>query len=198
MRLPLTVAFSLLALAAPDGAALDVAVLAHADVGAAVSRAPWFAPGVQTAISAGGSIEFLAPEGAGAGLGLDYESVAPSAMHDLVSYRGYQGARVEAYGVWFPRGASARGASDLAAGIRAGLTGAFLRYVHTGIYFVVPGVRIEPFVSIRPAAAPWLAMEIGMPLVLVRRADLGLAGSAALSLAVGVRGSTASTRRPRA
>jgi hypothetical protein len=181
MRLP-AVAVAILLLSCAQAASLDVAFLGQGVAGAAVARDARFGPGVQAAMVAGGLVELLGPAGLGGGIAVGYEAAGKSALRDLVSYRGYAGVRVEAFAAFSPRRAS-----PLAVGVRVGLAGSFLSYTNTEVYFVVPGIVAEPFVSLWLPAAPWLTMEVGVLFTLLRRADLVLAGSAGLSLRLGVR-----------
>jgi hypothetical protein len=190
MRLRQAIALSIV-FALPHAAqALELELASRAAGSVHVAVDERFGAGFQPQLVAGALVQLLGRCGLGGGLATALEAAQPSPAHDLVSYRGYSGIRVWGFAVW--RAESARW--PVSPGIRVGLVGSFLRYTHTAIYLVSPGVLLEPFVRLGVGGLSWLSMEIAMPLVVTRRADLCFSGEAGLAVSIALRAGGGGTR----
>jgi len=183
MRQPFPLALLLAVSVAFPAFAAGPSALMRATAGLSVVKDPRFAAGTQLTASAGALVELTGKRGFGGGLTLEYDVAAPSAPRDLVSYRGSAGLRVGAFAAWEGSG----GAGRLAAGVRLGLVAALLRYEHTELTFVAPGITMEPLVSLHLRRPAWLRLDVGLPVAVFRRADLSIAVSAGLAIGIGVR-----------
>jgi hypothetical protein len=183
-RLALGLGYMALIVSAAGGSSLGAAP--RTTVGVHVARDDRFSAGAQFAWSTGGVLEILSTLGLGGGLTIEYVSTLPSPVVDLVTYRGYSGARLAVFAAWWVD------LGPLRAGARVGALGEYMSYTSTQIYFVTPGVFVEPALSLPIGAggtegpARRGSLGVSLNVAILRRPDLVLSAHAALAVEVGV------------
>ena len=181
MRLPWTALAVLLTLVTPSAPAVEVEVAALGAGGAAVLHDSRFSPGLQPTLALGVLAQLTGGSGIGAGVVIEHEGAGASPVRDLVSYRAAAGVRLRVFALWDP----SRPGRPVSPALRLGLSGSFLRYAHTEVSFVVPGIFVEPIVTFRFPRAGWLRLRLGLPVMLFRRADLRFAAGLGMGISVG-------------
>lgn len=191
MRLPGAALLLLHLLVARSVPALDVEVAALGAAGTVILADARFPSGVQPAMTLGILTQLADETGIGAGIAIEYDRAGASPVRDLVSYRATAGVRLRLFALWDPAGPGPR----LSPSLRLGLSGSYLTYANTEVSFVVPGVFVEPLLTLRSIRVPWLRLRVGLPAVLYRRADLRFAAALGLSASLGAAARTGGAAR---